>query len=141
MRGELRAWNLGGGPQAAAGRPVTSLAVNSNLGPAVNSNLGEAKFESGESAKFESGESWRRPNRPSGVQRHRWPLIRILALPVNSNLGGAKFQSGKYGPKRGRTADLYTASVALYQLSYGPAGRLPIPMPGRDIRVREPVRR
>ena len=28
--------------------------------------------------------------------------------------------NGKNGPKRGRTADLYTASVALYQLSYRP---------------------
>lgn len=45
-RWTVRAWNLGGGAQAAAGYPATSLAVNSNLGPAVNSNLGEAKFES-----------------------------------------------------------------------------------------------
>ena len=30
------------------------------------------------------------------------------------------FKAESNGPKRGRTADLYTASVALYQLSYRP---------------------
>ena len=34
---------------------------------------------------------------------------------------GRECRTGKTaGPKRGRTADLYTASVALYQLSYRP---------------------
>ena len=36
----------------------------------------------------------------------------------------ARMPNGKHGPKRGRTADLYTASVALYQLSYRPGRNL-----------------
>ena len=41
-------------------------------------------------------------------------------LATNDSQGRSPENHQRYGPKRGRTADLYTASVALYQLSYEP---------------------
>jgi hypothetical protein len=72
---------------------------------------------------------------PSGmvVAANQFELL-PAAVPLRQGFGGHHFATGSGGlppeapeersggPKRARTADLYNANVALYQLSYGPEG-------------------
>jgi hypothetical protein len=71
--------------------------------------------------------------------RGQRPLGQSAEREISSRAGNIA-PSGKNGPKRGRTADLYTASVALYQLSYRPTSKegLSLPgVPGPSLRWRE----
>ena len=77
-------------------------------------------------ASERGGSPWARA--PSGENTDCMRQFELLCgekRAIASERGGspwARAPSGENGPKRGRTADLYTASVALYQLSYRPTG-------------------